>query len=97
MCNTQTSNTLWEQLSLFSMPAVVKPVAINLYDNTKYPPTAPKEWMNALVPDGEYVIMVGNHPCVLRRTEMAPNRIPEGHTFYHFLVDNIVYSGVFVG
>lgn len=49
------------------------------------------------MPDGEYVVMVGTHPLVMRKTKLAVDEVPEGHQFYHYLIDGAVYAGIFVG
>ena len=53
--------------------------------------------LGATVPDGEYVVMVGTHPLVMRKTKLAVDEVPEGHQFYHYLIDGAVYAGIFVG
>ena len=53
--------------------------------------------MKQLVPDGESVVMVGTHPLVMRKTKLAVDEVPEGHQFYHYLIDGAVYAGIFVG
>lgn len=44
-----------------------------------------------------YVVMVGTHPLVMRKTKLAVDEVPEGHQFYHYLIDGAVYAGIFVG
>lgn len=50
----------------------------------------------ALLEQG-YVVMVGTHPLVMRKTTLTADEIPEGHQFYHYLIDGAVYAGIFVG
>ena len=53
-------------------------------------------WMKKLVPAGEYVVLDGQHPQVLKPTSLKPENIPSGHHFYHYLIGSKVYSGVYV-
>ena len=41
--------------------------------------------------------MVGTHPLVMRKTKLTADEVPEGHQFYHYLIDGAVYAGIFVG
>ena len=60
--------------------------------------TADSMWeQTTLLPDGEYVVMVGTHPLVMRKTTLTADEVPEGHQFYHYLIDGAVYAGIFVG
>ncbi|MBP3398820.1 MAG: hypothetical protein J6K75_03580 [Erysipelotrichaceae bacterium] len=56
-----------------------------------------EEWMKRLVPRGEYVIDIGEHPMVLKPTTLKEKDIPNGHHFYHFRINDEIYTGVFVG
>ena len=53
-------------------------------------------WMKKLVPAGEYAVLDGQHPQVLKPTTLKPENIPSGHHFYHYLIGSKVYSGVYV-
>ena len=53
--------------------------------------------MKRLISSGEYVVMIGAHPLVLRPMALRAEKIPEGHRYYHYLVDSRVYAGIFVG
>lgn len=92
-------NTSFEQLSLFSISSStpLEADAVSCMDNfpSKVLPAEP--WMKALVPEGEYSILVAGHPLVLRPARIRPESIPEGHEFYHYLIDGRLYSGIFVG
>lgn len=72
-------------------------VATSLFDGSKCHAELLRPWMKSLVPDGEYFVMVGVHPMVLRKTELSENDVPESHRFYHYEVEDSVYSGIFVG
>lgn len=84
------------QLSLFTRDIVGIP-AISLFDGSRYGAEAPAEWMKRLVPDGRYVVMIGEHPLVLRPTKLTESQVPEGHQFYHYQINGVVYAGIFVG
>ena len=62
-----------------------------------YPLREVEPWMLALVPSGKYVIEIGDHLMVLKPTLLKAKDVPNGHHFYHFIIGNTVYSGVFVG
>lgn len=83
-----------EQLSLF---ADDNAVARSCMDGTTAPAKRPEPWMARLVPNGEYVVRVGQHPLVLRPTPLQESQIPEGHRYYHYTIGGQVYAGIFVG
>lgn len=88
-----------EQLSLFDMNLGQEILATCIW---KYEEEGKKtepidDWMRKLVPDGEYAVMIGEHPMVLRRTTMKPDEVPKGLEFMHYMVGDAVYSGIFVG
>lgn len=85
-----------EQLSLFG-PRLTGTVAVSLFTNRRCDAEKLELWMNKLVPDGKYFVMVGNHPLVLRATTMKREDVPNGHQFYHYQVGDTVYAGIFVG
>lgn len=97
MSNCMTADSMWEQTTLFAPPPITGTPAISLFDNTTHSSEKPSEWMKQLVPDGEYVVMVGTHPLVMRKTKLTADEVPEGHQFYHYLIDGAVYAGIFVG
>ena len=53
--------------------------------------------MADLVPNGEYVVHVAGHPLVLRPAGITQKAIPKGHEFYHYLIGDKLYAGIFVG
>lgn len=86
----------WEQLSLFPRE-ISGTLAISLFDGDEYGAKEPTVQMKKLVPDGEYFVMVGVHPLVLRATKLKCEEVPDGHQFYHFQIGDTVYAGIFVG
>lgn len=84
-----------EQLSLFD--AISGTAAVNLFDSRKYGVTEPTGLMKRLVPRATYAVVVGDHPQALVLTKLTPSQIPEGHEFYHYMIDGNVYVGTFVG
>ena len=84
-----------EQFSLFD--AVSGAAAVNLFDGRKYEAAEPTDYMKRLVPRAAYAVMVGDHPQALVLTKLTPSQIPEGHEFYHYMIDGNVYVGTFVG
>lgn len=85
----------YEQLSLFD--AVSGTAAVNLFDGRKYGATEPTDLMKRLVPRATYAVAVGDHPQALVLTRLKLSQIPEGHEFYHYMIDGNVYAGTFVG
>lgn len=86
---------LMEQLSLFDM-FPLKDTAISCMSGEPAPIGSPAPWVKTLIPEAEYVVEIGTHHLALRRTKLAASRVPKGHEFYHYLVGDIVYAGVFV-
>lgn len=85
----------YEQMSLFC--PCDKAEAICCMDGQHTTASIPEDCMKRLVPSGEYVVMVGAHPLVLRPVALRAEEIPEGHHYYHYLVGGRVYAGIFVG
>lgn len=88
------------QLSLFETPPAAGGVSATClweYDPAARTAERPSPQMKRLVPAGEYVVWVGDHPLVLCPTSLSPSEVPEGHRFCHYLVGGRVYSGVFAG
>lgn len=85
---------MMKQLSLFIAEDAV---AVCCEDGKVLPARELEDWMSTLVPDGEYVIDIGNHPLVLRPTATAADKIATGHRYYHYMIGPQVYSGIFVG
>lgn len=88
-----------EQLSLFDMNLGQEILATCTwkYDEEGKKAEPIDDWMRKLVPDGEYAVMIGEHPMVLRRTTLKPDEVPKGLEFMHYMVGDVVYSGIFVG
>lgn len=86
---------LCEQLSLFDTASGT--AAVNLFDGRKYGATEPTDLMKRLVPRATYAVVVGDHQQALVPTSLKPSQIPEGHEFYHYMIDGNVYAGTFVG
>ena len=85
----------YEQMSLFCSCEQVE--AICCMDGGRTTASAPDSWMKRLVPSGEYVVMVGAHPLVLRPVDLRDEEVPEGTRYYHYLIGSRVYAGIFVG
>ncbi len=84
------------QLSLFDMVGD-RSKAINLMDGREEMTKEPEDWMKRLVPTGELVVMVGEHPLVLSPTPMAEKEVRPELRYFHYLAAGVVYSGIFVG
>lgn len=87
----------YEQLSIFTMLLPDEAPAICLMDDIQKMARKPESWMLSLVPDGEYVVDVGEHPLVLRPADVQPNEIRPEYRYYHYLICGKVYAGIFVG
>lgn len=85
----------YEQLSLFDAASGM--AAVNLFDGRTYGVTEPTDLMKRLVPRATYAVVVGDHPQALVLTRLKPSQIPEGHEFYHYMIDGNVYAGTFAG
>lgn len=88
---------VFEQLSIFTMLLPDEAPAICLMDDIQKTARKPESWMLSLVPDGEYVVDVGEHPLVLRPADVQPNKIRPEYRYYHYLICGKVYAGIFVG
>lgn len=86
----------YRQLSLFDLVGD-HTKAVCLFDGQEVSATQPESWMKKLVPAGELVAMVGDHPLVLSPTPLTAKDVRPGHEFYHYLADGVVYSGIFIG
>lgn len=89
--------TGYEQLSLFDLCTVPEEEATSCWNGAKIAARKLEGWMRRLVPDGEYVVDIGGHDCVLRPTKLSAADIPQGHEFYHYLIGQKLYAGIFVG
>ena len=87
---------MYEQLSLFDL-APGSALAECCYDGSTRPAQRPEPWMKRLVPKGEYVVMVGPYPLMLRPVPVRAEDIEAGHRYYHYTIDGRVYSGIFLG
>lgn len=85
-----------EQLSLFDL-APEGIAAECCFDGSTRPAQRPEPWMKRLVPKGEYIVMVGPYPLMLRPTPVRAEDIEAGHHYYHYTIDGRVYSGIFLG
>lgn len=85
-----------KQLSLFRCEETGTE-AVSMFDGEVTCAHEPDAYMKNLVPKGTYYVMVGEHPLVLTKTELKPDAVPEGHEFYHYMIDGDVYAGTFVG
>lgn len=65
----------FEQMSLFCPNEEAE--AICCMDGGRTTASAPEGWMKRLVPAGEYVVMVGVHPLVLRPVQHRHHGVPE--------------------
>lgn len=87
----------YEQLSLFDLCTAADEAATSCWTGVKTVARKVEGWMKRLVPDGEYVVDVGGHDCVLRPTKLSAADIPQGHAFYHYQIGGRIYAGIFVG
>ena len=87
---------MYEQLSLFDITPEGT-LAECCYDGNTRPAQRPEPWMIRLVPKGEYVVMVGSYPLILRPTTVRAEDIEAGHHYYHYTIGGRVYSGIFLG
>lgn len=91
-------NVTFQQISFFDIEVSDYPVAYNLFDKEEYQTMPLEAWMTRLLPDGEFCVMVGKHPCVLRRTDLNPGDIfAKGMAFCHWRIGEAVYCGTYVG
>lgn len=87
----------WGQFSFFLEEPSRRITATNLFDNKSVSVEPVTSWMLHLVPNGKFTVMVGTHPMVLRPMKLKESKIPKGHEYYHYVIDDVVYSGIFVG
>lgn len=87
-----------EQMCLFTegLPDMVE--AVSVWTGSKVEAKKPDPWMLKLVPDGMYVLDLGEgHPMVLRPAPYGVEGIQECHEYMHFTIDGQLYAGIFVG
>lgn len=53
--------------------------------------------MLGLVPHGEHVIFVAGKPFVFSRTDACSGGVNEGSRYFHYMIGDQIYSGIFVG
>lgn len=94
---------VFEQLSLFSpLSCSEKPnssvMAVSCMNGRVVPTVRLEAWMTELVPNGEYAIDIGAPlPMVLRPVKGTMRSVPKGHEFYHYMIGQKLYAGIFVG
>lgn len=86
----------YRQLTIFDL-IEDRSKAVNMMDGRTEETSAPEDWMKRLVPTGELVVMVGEHPLVLSPTGHKAEEIRPELRYYHYMVAGVVYSGIFVG
>lgn len=88
-----------EQLSLFDTDFCAGASAKCVWDmfTEEMAAEKPNEWMKKLVPSGEYVIEQNGKSMVLRPAKYSVADIPEGHEYYHYIINGKLYTGVFIG
>lgn len=95
--------TVFEQLSLFSqLSCSEKPnssvTVVSCMDGKAAPTVRLEAWMTELVPNGEYAIDIGAPlPMILRPVRGTARSVPKGHEFYHYMIGQKLYAGIFVG
>lgn len=94
---------VFEQLSLFSqLSCSEKPnssvTVVSCMDGKAAPTVRLEAWMTKLVPNGEYAIDIGAPlPMILRPVRGTARSVPKGHEFYHYMIGQKLYAGIFVG
>lgn len=94
---------VFEQLSLFSpLSCSEKPngsvTAVSCMNGREVPTVRLEAWMTELVPNGEYAVDIGAPlPMVLRPVKGTMRSVPQGHEFYHYMIGQKLYAGIFVG
>lgn len=83
------------QLSLFDLMED-RSTAVNMMDGRTEKTSEATDWMKALVPTGELVVMVGNHPLVLSPTARKAEDVRPELRYFHYLIAGVVYAGIFV-
>lgn len=87
---------MYRQLTLFEL-IEGRSKAVNMMDGKAKETLAPADWMKRLVPIGELVVMVGEHPLVLSPTGNKADEVRPELGYYHCMVAGVVCSGIFVG
>lgn len=86
----------YRQLTLFDL-VEDRSRAVNMMSGRTAETSEPEDWMKRLVPTGEMVVMVGEHPLVLSPTPLAEKDVKPEYRYFHYMAAGIVYSGIFVG
>lgn len=87
----------YEQMCLFDICSEPEKTMASCWTGIETVARKMESWMKRLVPDGEYVVDIGGHYCVLRPTRMSVADIPEGYLYCHYQDGRKVYAGIFVG
>ncbi len=85
------------QLSLFDTDANTKVNAVSCMDGSALHTHKPEAKIKELVPESEYVVHVGGHLLALKPSKLTAETIPDGHRFYHYMINGKVFAGIFVG
>ena len=94
---------VFEQLSLFSpLSCSEKPnssvTAVSCMNGKEVPTVRLEAWTTELVPNGEYAVDIGAPlPLVLPPVRETARSVPKGHEFYHYMIGQKLYAGIFVG
>ena len=88
-------NEMFEQMSLFFCDS--QSVAVSCFTGSEVHAEALEPWMKNIIPNGEFYVLVGNRPLVLKPTKLKKSSVPKGHEYYHYAIGSMIYSGVFVG
>lgn len=71
--------------------------AVYCMDNTKKIVTPAALWMQNMLTGCEYYLILDGHVLALRKTERPLTEIPECEKFRHYLINEQVYDGTFLG
>lgn len=96
MVKSHSHDEAYRQLTLFDL-VEDRSRAVNMMSGRLAETSAPEDWMKRLVPTGELVVMVGEHPMVLSPTGRTESEIRPEMRYCHYTVAGVVYSGIFVG
>lgn len=98
----RSSSVMTGQLSFFDLIATAtvpakQIVAMCIATGEQVSAREPSSDELRLVPQGQYVVSVAGHPYVLQKTGPNVDDVQEGYKFFHYVIENIVYTGTFVG
>lgn len=75
-----------EQMSFFDLLGMEYPeVVVNLFSKTRYATTGMTEIARHVIPAGVCLISLDNHTVVLENANIGPDKIQQGHEFFHYL------------